>query len=82
MQAIKKYTDGNMTTFETATPSLSSSLESYKHHHGMKIWIPKYGFHKYEKNGLFLRTLGNLVWIPILQPLSPFCSLTVVARTK
>ena len=27
----------------------------------MKIWIPKYRFQKYGKNGLFLATLGNLV---------------------
>ena len=27
----------------------------------MKIWIPKYKFHKYGKNGLFLETPGNLV---------------------
>ena len=27
----------------------------------MKIWIPKHGFDKYEKNGLFLLILGNLV---------------------
>ena len=61
-----------MTTFETEAPSLSSILESYKHHQGMKIWIPKYGFHKYEKNGLFLRTLRNLVWIPHPTTVIPF----------
>ena len=61
-----------MTTFETEAPSLSSILESYKHHQGMKIWIPKYGFHKYEKNGLFLRTLRNLVWISHPTTVIPF----------
>ena len=45
----------------------------------MKIWIQKHGIHKYEKNELFLATLGNLGLSRqkyeslILQSLSPFC---------